>query len=86
MVSITLSYYEYLIELASCHVTLRLYAKEPNICGLCDYTYQDDPAVGGGGVCCCDPSCLEPENGDCCSDYEATCGGGAFRMREVVRQ
>lgn len=64
-------------------------AKEPDICGLCDYTYQDDPVnpagAGGGGVCCCDPSCLAPENDDCCEDYQATCGGGAgdaFRVRD----
>jgi hypothetical protein len=53
-------------------------AQAPNICGLCDYTYQDDPDIG---TCCCDASCLEPENGDCCVDYEATCGG-AQRARE----
>ena len=53
-------------------------AQAPNICGLCDYTYQDDLDIG---TCCCDASCLEPENGDCCVDYEATCGG-AQRARE----
>jgi hypothetical protein len=31
-------------------------------------------------VCCCDPSCLEPENNDCCGDYQATCGGESARV------
>ena len=54
-------------------------ARAPDICGLCDYTYQD----AAEGVCCCDASCLEPENGDCCEDYLVTCGDAdARRARE----
>ena len=61
------------VERGSCR------AKAPDICGLCDYTYQD----AAGGVCCCDASCLQPENGDCCEDYLETCGdAGARGARE----
>lgn len=61
------------VERGSCR------AKAPDICGLCDYTYQD----AAGGVCCCDASCLLPENGDCCEDYLETCGdAGARGARE----
>jgi uncharacterized surface protein with fasciclin (FAS1) repeats len=42
-------------------------ARAPNICGLCDYSYQDTSA----GVCCCDASCVA--SGDCCVDYQSVC-------------
>ena len=44
-------------------------ARDPDICGLCDYTYQDAAA----GVCCCDEACVA--SGDCCADFAETCGG-----------
>ena len=57
------------VERGSCR------AKAPDICGLCDYTYQD----AAGGVCCCGARLSPAENGDCCEDYLETCGDAGAR-------
>lgn len=39
----------------------------PNICGLCDYSYNEL------APCCCDSECASNDPPDCCDDYQTVC-------------